>query len=160
MCTPTTHHPPFTIQQDVQFSHDGTRFASASKDATAIIWSVPNEEANVGGAGGGGTARSPYCKPAVLHTLLGHTDGISFLAWSPDDTMLLTGGQFENSLKTAKIMLLMLLVAHRLNHLMNLDLLTSGGRWNCATVHLAETAGGMHAAIAGVAGAVNLLVPI
>ena len=49
----------------VQFSPCGSYLASASKDATAIIWDV---------------------KPSGLtrrHVLYGHTKAISFLAWRP-----------------------------------------------------------------------------
>lgn len=80
---------------DVQFSHNGAMFASASKDATAIIWGIPKDTGWNGGGGGGGSGGgggTAYGQPAVLHILVGHTDAISFLAWSPDDTMLLTGG--------------------------------------------------------------------
>ncbi|KAJ3093099.1 hypothetical protein HK102_009531 [Quaeritorhiza haematococci] len=55
----------------VAFSHDGEYLASASKDTTAIIWSVKN------------------FRP--VHILMGHKDAISHVAWSPDDSMLLTG---------------------------------------------------------------------
>ncbi|KNC96976.1 uncharacterized protein SPPG_09504 [Spizellomyces punctatus DAOM BR117] len=60
------------------FSHDGNYLASASKDMTAVIWSVGEWK--------------------LVHILAGHTNAISFLAWSPDDSLLLTGSN-DNSLK-------------------------------------------------------------
>jgi len=57
----------------LQFSHDGCRLASASRDKTAIIWTV--EE--------GGQVQH-------LRTLKGHNDCVAFLAWSPDDALLAT----------------------------------------------------------------------
>ncbi|TPX33339.1 hypothetical protein SmJEL517_g03751 [Synchytrium microbalum] len=54
----------------VAFSHNGLYLASASKDNTAIIWSLED------------------CKP--LHILTGHKDSVSAVAWSPDDSLLLT----------------------------------------------------------------------
>lgn len=52
------------------FAHHGLHLASASKDGTAIIWSVKDK--------------------TPIHTMVGHEDAISFLAWSPDDKLLLT----------------------------------------------------------------------
>jgi WD40 repeat protein len=56
----------------MSFSHDGTKLASASRDARAIIWDVENYK--------------------LLHILDDHKNAISYLAWSPDDSMLLTAG--------------------------------------------------------------------
>eukprot|EP00164_Ancoracysta_twista_P001040 GFYU01001357.1.p1 GENE.GFYU01001357.1~~GFYU01001357.1.p1 ORF type:complete len:538 (-),score=141.78 GFYU01001357.1:250-1863(-) len=58
----------------VQFSHNGKYLASASKDTTAIIWKIGTNSVD------------------VHQHLHGHTGELSFLAWSPDDTMLLTCG--------------------------------------------------------------------
>ncbi|KAJ3053232.1 hypothetical protein HK097_004741 [Rhizophlyctis rosea] len=55
----------------VSFSNNGLYLASASKDATAIIWDMENYSST--------------------YTLSGHTQAISYLAWSPDDSLLLTG---------------------------------------------------------------------
>ena len=56
----------------LQFSHDGSLLASASKDNVVVVWDVSHPQ---------------MAEQAVL---CGHTDGLSFLAWSPDDTHLLT----------------------------------------------------------------------
>ncbi|KAJ3220286.1 hypothetical protein HDU67_003301 [Dinochytrium kinnereticum] len=55
----------------LSFSNAGRYLASASKDASAIIWSTDDF--------------SP------LHFLIGHGDAISFLSWNADDALLLTG---------------------------------------------------------------------
>lgn len=62
----------------LQFSHDGRHLASASKDCTAIIWEVVGED---------------YVK--LKYWLIGHEKPVSFVAWSPDDQMLLTCGNEE-----------------------------------------------------------------
>lgn len=55
------------------FSHDGSRLASASRDRSAIIWRVSRR----------GRAQQQL-------TLGGHDNAVALLAWSPDDTRLLT----------------------------------------------------------------------
>nr|GMD66925.1 WD repeat-containing protein WDS homolog [Ipomoea batatas] len=62
----------------VQFSNNGEYLASSSSDCSAIIWKV-----------------LPDGKVAQKYTLLGHKKPVSFVAWSPDDTMLLTCGNLE-----------------------------------------------------------------
>ncbi|XP_015892142.3 WD repeat-containing protein WDS homolog isoform X1 [Ziziphus jujuba] len=62
----------------VQFSNNGDYLASSSSDCTAIIWKVLDN----------GTLR-------LKHTLRSHQNPVSFVAWSPDDTMLLTCGNGE-----------------------------------------------------------------
>ncbi|KAM0949392.1 putative transcription factor WD40-like family [Dioscorea sansibarensis] len=62
----------------VQFSNAGKYLASSSKDCTAIVWEVKEDDAL-----------------SLEHTLEGHGKPVSFLAWSPDDTMLLTCGNAE-----------------------------------------------------------------
>eukprot|EP01103_Thecamoeba_quadrilineata_P019994 TRINITY_DN836_c0_g1_i1.p1 TRINITY_DN836_c0_g1~~TRINITY_DN836_c0_g1_i1.p1 ORF type:complete len:340 (-),score=40.02 TRINITY_DN836_c0_g1_i1:61-1080(-) len=55
----------------IQYSHDGRRLASGSRDTTAIIWDLNT------------------MKP--IHILKDHTKGVSCLSWSPNDGILLTG---------------------------------------------------------------------
>ncbi|XP_075093824.1 WD repeat-containing protein WDS homolog isoform X1 [Nicotiana tabacum] len=62
----------------VQFSNNGNYLASSSSDCTAIIWKVLDD--------GNLTQR---------HVLQSHKKPVSFVAWSPDDTMLLTCGNME-----------------------------------------------------------------
>ncbi|GFP85390.1 WD repeat-containing protein 26 [Phtheirospermum japonicum] len=62
----------------VQFSNNGEYLASSSSDCTAIIWKVQDDN-----------------KIILKHTLRSHRNPVSFVAWSPDDTMLLTCGNVE-----------------------------------------------------------------
>ncbi|GAV63103.1 WD40 domain-containing protein [Cephalotus follicularis] len=62
----------------VQFSTTGEYLASSSCDCTAIIWQVLEDG-----------------KLTLKHTLRSHQNPVSFVAWSPDDTMLLTCGNAE-----------------------------------------------------------------
>lgn len=57
----------------VQFSHDGTRLASSGQDGTVYIYEVPSFN--------------------ILHTLADHEDGVGSVAWSPDDSMIVTCSQ-------------------------------------------------------------------
>jgi WD40 repeat protein len=57
----------------LQFSHDGSKLASCGSNGTAIIYDVKTMH--------------------LLHVLRGHESGVGSLAWSPDDTMILTCGQ-------------------------------------------------------------------
>jgi WD40 repeat protein len=57
----------------VQFSHDGSRLASTGGDGTVIIYEVPSFK--------------------ILHTLADHEDGVGSVAWSPDDSMIVTCSQ-------------------------------------------------------------------
>ncbi|CAI5459251.1 unnamed protein product [Closterium sp. Yama58-4] len=59
----------------VQFSHDGSRLATASKDHTAVVWQIVDSFTH-----------------RRLHTLAGHSLPLSYVAWSPDDSLLLTAG--------------------------------------------------------------------
>ncbi|KAI4350292.1 hypothetical protein L6164_004760 [Bauhinia variegata] len=62
----------------VQFSNSGQYLASSSYDCTAIIWKVFEDG-----------------KLTLKHTLRGHQNPVSFVAWSPDDAKLLTCGNGE-----------------------------------------------------------------
>uniref|UniRef100_A0A5B7BKJ8 Putative WD repeat-containing protein 26 n=1 Tax=Davidia involucrata TaxID=16924 RepID=A0A5B7BKJ8_DAVIN len=62
----------------VQFSNNGEYLASSSSDCTAIIWKVLEDG-----------------KLTLKHTLRSHQNPVSFVAWSPDNTMLLTCGNVE-----------------------------------------------------------------
>ncbi|KAF5178348.1 Wd repeat-containing protein wds-like protein [Thalictrum thalictroides] len=62
----------------VQFSNSGEYLASSSSDCTAIIWKVSKEGIL-----------------SLKHTLRSHQNPVSFVSWSPDDTMLLTCGNGE-----------------------------------------------------------------
>lgn len=64
-----------------KFSNDGTRLATGSKDSTIIIWSINRETLEL----------------SHLHTLEGHTYGVSYLSWSPDDKYLIACGPDEGS---------------------------------------------------------------
>jgi len=63
----------------VQFSYSGKYLASGSKDKTALIYDVEK-------------MFSEGPEAAVVQRLVGHHNSLSFLAWSPCDTMLLTCG--------------------------------------------------------------------
>ncbi|KAL6217639.1 hypothetical protein ACLB2K_010856 [Fragaria x ananassa] len=62
----------------VQFSHNGEYLASSSSDCTAIIWKVLEDGSLI-----------------LRHTLQSHLNPVSFVAWSPDDSKLLTCGNGE-----------------------------------------------------------------
>ena len=59
-----------------RFSNDGTKLATGSKDSTVIIWDVDPDSLEV----------------KQKHTFEGHSYGVFYLAWSPDDTYLLACG--------------------------------------------------------------------
>jgi len=64
-----------------QFSNDGTKLATGSKDGNIIIWEL--------------NPITVQCK--VKYTLEGHTSGASFFSWSPDDNYLIVCGPEEGS---------------------------------------------------------------
>jgi WD40 repeat protein len=57
----------------LRFSHDGKKLATTSKDATIIIYET-----------------ATY---TILHKLTDHESGVCYVAWSPDDTKLISCGQ-------------------------------------------------------------------
>ncbi|KAJ3606892.1 hypothetical protein NHX12_026410 [Muraenolepis orangiensis] len=59
-----------------KFSNDGTKLATGSKDTTVIVWQVDPETHQL----------------KLLRTLEGHAYGVSYLAWSPDNTYLIACG--------------------------------------------------------------------
>ncbi|TKS81537.1 WD repeat-containing protein 26 [Collichthys lucidus] len=59
-----------------KFSNDGTKLATGSKDTTVIVWHIDMETQQL----------------KLLKTLEGHAYGVSYLAWSPDDTYLIACG--------------------------------------------------------------------
>ncbi|XP_061814347.1 WD repeat-containing protein 26-like isoform X1 [Nerophis lumbriciformis] len=59
-----------------KFSNNGTKLATGSKDTTVIIWHVDPESRQL----------------KLMKTLEGHAYGVSYLAWSPDDSYLLACG--------------------------------------------------------------------
>ncbi|XP_059628575.1 WD repeat-containing protein WDS homolog [Cornus florida] len=61
----------------VKFSNNGKYLASSSKDCRAMIWKVIEDHLE------------------LMHTLKGHEKPVSFVSWSPSDSMLLTCGQEE-----------------------------------------------------------------
>lgn len=65
----------------VQFSHQGDYLASASKDATVIIWNLR------GLLSGKCDSQDP-----ILYKFRGHSQMVSYLSWSPDDKQLLSCG--------------------------------------------------------------------
>ncbi|TNN02086.1 hypothetical protein fugu_009573 [Takifugu bimaculatus] len=58
------------------FSNDGTKLATGSKDTTVIVWHIDTETQQL----------------KLMKTLEGHAYGVSYLAWSPDDTYLIACG--------------------------------------------------------------------
>lgn len=54
----------------LEFSHDGTRLASAGQDRKVIVYDVPSF--------------------GIIQTLQDHGEGVVFIAWSPDDSKLIS----------------------------------------------------------------------
>jgi WD40 repeat protein len=59
-----------------QFSNDGSKLATGSKDSTIIIWDV----------------NSTTLQLKHRYTLGGHSYGVAYLSWSPDDRYLIACG--------------------------------------------------------------------
>lgn len=64
-----------------QFSNDGTKLATGSKDQSIIIWDV--------------NPITFQCK--IRFTLDGHSPAASYFAWSPDDNYLIVCGPEDAS---------------------------------------------------------------
>lgn len=64
-----------------RYSNDGTKLATGSKDTTVIIWEVDPETLEI----------------RHKRTFEGHPNGVSYLAWSPDDTYLIACGPDDSS---------------------------------------------------------------
>lgn len=61
----------------LQFSHDGTKLASAGKDSKVYIYDTESFR--------------------VLRILSEHKDSVSYVAWSPDDSRLITCSQDKSA---------------------------------------------------------------
>jgi len=59
-----------------RFSPDGTKLATGSKDGSLIIWDIDPETLKV----------------SVRQTFEGHSYGVAYIAWSPDNTYILACG--------------------------------------------------------------------
>lgn len=57
----------------VEFSHDGTKLATTSKDHSVIVYDVRTFD--------------------IIHRLTDHSDSVASAAWSPDDSKLITCSQ-------------------------------------------------------------------
>lgn len=75
----------------VQFSHNGKFIASASKDCTVIIWDVTSGVKSTTIIFFLRMRLNFFSQEARVHKVLaGHVQSVSFVAWSPDDTMLIS----------------------------------------------------------------------
>eukprot|EP00731_Ephydatia_muelleri_P027695 Em0019g568a len=63
----------------LKFSHSGTRLASGARDGQIIIWNLADNQ------------------PKKVRQIKGQSDGIACLAWSPDDSLLLSCGREDCS---------------------------------------------------------------
>lgn len=61
----------------LRFSHDGTKLATTSKDGTVVIYDTTTFK--------------------VLHILAEHESGVCYVAWSPDDTKLISCAQAQEN---------------------------------------------------------------
>lgn len=85
----------------VQFSHAGEYLASASKDTTVIIWRIRsildggcniNNSTNNNSSSNNDNDSNIQQDAPILRKLVGHTEMICSLSWSPDDSRLLSCG--------------------------------------------------------------------
>jgi WD40 repeat protein/DNA-binding SARP family transcriptional activator len=84
LLTLTGHASPVA---DVVFGPDGARLATASTDSTARVWALSNVLSSGGEAQG--SAAGPI-QAELLHTLSGHTNELTHVAFSPDGSHLAT----------------------------------------------------------------------
>ncbi|KAH9813948.1 WD40-repeat-containing domain protein [Melampsora americana] len=77
----------------IEWSHDGTRLASAGRDTRCIIWKLTpiKDDAKHPRPVPQNKAPDKFLTITVHLVLDGHPAGISCIAWSPDDSVLLTG---------------------------------------------------------------------
>lgn len=74
----------------VQFSNDGTKLATASRDKTARVYDLSRFQ--------------------LIHTLQEHRMSIAYIVWSPDDSKLITCSQdYEARLWDAKVRVILLI---------------------------------------------------
>lgn len=55
------------------FSHDGSKLVTAGQDRNVLIYDTNTF--------------------TVIHRLVGHTEGVAFASWSPDDSKIITCSQ-------------------------------------------------------------------
>ncbi|KAI8451671.1 WD40-repeat-containing domain protein [Phakopsora pachyrhizi] len=93
----------------IEWSHDGTRLASGGQSKTCIIWKMKNSrKPNLNGTGSlNGSSHLPSSRGISSFHSLGeedfdfepefildsHPESIGCIAWSPDDSVLLTGSE-------------------------------------------------------------------
>ena len=74
----------------VAYSHDGTKLATAAKDAVVAVWEVASMLSSTTSMAINPSNGAAVSNLAGTKMLCGHTDALCAIAWSPDDTHLLT----------------------------------------------------------------------
>ena len=74
----------------VAYSHDGTKLATAAKDAVVAVWEVASMLSSTTSMAINPSNGAAVSLLAGTKMLCGHTDALCAIAWSPDDTHLLT----------------------------------------------------------------------
>ena len=74
----------------LEFSHDGLWLATAGRDKTAIIWNVKVSSFFLAVLTSLTISQDGFALDKVLRE---HVDAVSSLAWSPDDSILLTAAE-------------------------------------------------------------------